>query len=478
MKQEDLVVHQGEISSEFKLMKTPHGANYFFLYIFISLPLISFSNGGPVNVSFFRKTGNITLMQQAEIELLKENLNIKVVDDYTEIDVQYLLINHGQSMEVQYGFPVDGFSDPWNFYDGFPVFGEDNDPVFSFQQEVNNKNTPPVFWIVDSAYVGNGIQLGSNPPSSEKYTIIRKWYLSTIHFEKEKEVNIHVKYKIKNTLYDFLPGMNYLYEYSDRHFMYDLSPAGGWGNGTCGDLNIVLDLKDLESTGVQFLVSGLHFTKGDNSIYTYSANRFDLNSTNNIQIHYNNSHIKTSEFLQAHSVPNFVITSIISSNGNSNVANLLDGSISTTWKGKAGDWIELEIDTNAQDSIYHQPFLRGIMLLNGDYTNETHFHRSGKIKSLSILLDETINYNWEPWTSDDSKYILHLPEPEFPQKSTLDVNGFAQLIADERHLMHSIDKSGKQCKTSKIRIQILSSQTDNDKKISISEILLIGYYKK
>ena len=71
-----------------------------FLIISILTPLISFSNGGPVDYSHFRKTGNIRLLRKADVSLIKENLTIKVVGDFSEIEVEYSLKNNGKSQKI------------------------------------------------------------------------------------------------------------------------------------------------------------------------------------------------------------------------------------------------------------------------------------------------------------------------------------------------------------------------------------------
>jgi hypothetical protein len=40
---------------------------------------LAFANGGVVDENYFKKTGNIRLLQKADISLLKEDLRIKIV---------------------------------------------------------------------------------------------------------------------------------------------------------------------------------------------------------------------------------------------------------------------------------------------------------------------------------------------------------------------------------------------------------------
>ena len=62
----------------------------------ILIPVNSFANGGPVDISHFRKTGNIRLLRKADISLVKESLKIKIIGDYTEIEVDYNLKKQGR----------------------------------------------------------------------------------------------------------------------------------------------------------------------------------------------------------------------------------------------------------------------------------------------------------------------------------------------------------------------------------------------
>ncbi len=80
-----------------------------FLLIILLNSLFLFANGGVVNYSHFRKTGNIRLMQKADISLIKEELFIKIEGDFTIIEVKYLLKNNGEDDILIYGFPVDAY---------------------------------------------------------------------------------------------------------------------------------------------------------------------------------------------------------------------------------------------------------------------------------------------------------------------------------------------------------------------------------
>ncbi len=48
----------------------------------------------PVEYSHFRKTGNIRLLRKADVPLIKKNLTIKVVGDFSEINVVFSLKNN------------------------------------------------------------------------------------------------------------------------------------------------------------------------------------------------------------------------------------------------------------------------------------------------------------------------------------------------------------------------------------------------
>jgi hypothetical protein len=145
------------------------------IIIFFSSPI--FSNGGPVDVSLFRKTGNIRLLNKANISLESEDLRLIIENDFTIVKVKYVLKNNGVDETVIYGFPIDAFEGKrYSDYEGNPFKFEDNQVVnieyfnaFIDQEKIRITN-----WITDILYA---VQF-----NQQSYKIYRKWFIAKINF--------------------------------------------------------------------------------------------------------------------------------------------------------------------------------------------------------------------------------------------------------------------------------------------------------
>ena len=442
------------------------------LFIGIILtPLTSFPNGGPVDISHFRKTGNIRLLRKADISLLKENLNIKVTGDYTEIEVDYQLKNNGDQQQIQYGFPVDAYETNWHYGDpGWPIFEGNNDFVEYFRVLENGQEIKVNKWVVDSVYTAQSTNLNEGLYGhKDQYTILRKWYSTTIDFEKGETIGLKVLYKVKNTMRDKVPGFSFVHRFTDRHFTYHLTPSSNWGDGIVKEFSLKIDLTDLASKGAEYSVTGIENLKNGNNLYSYSSTEYDLNSSNRINIRYNNSHIKLSEFIKDNELPNGIIKSIKSSSNNLTIKNLLDDSSQTTWTGKQGDWIEIEFRKTPRKNGKGNIAPAGILVLNGDYSNKENFDRSGKLKNIKVIVNDTITFNTEPWEGEEGKRVIQLDNPAFRIVHDKYIHGLATIIADGDGLLwYRADHLYK------IRIEILTVDGNAGKEVTLSELYFVG----
>jgi len=442
----------------------------FFIWIILK-PLTSYSNGGPVDISHFRKTGNIRLLRKADVSLLKENLTIKVIGDYTEIEVEYQLKNNGNQQQIQYGFPVDAYETDWHYGDpGWPIFEGDNQFVEHFRVLANGQDIKVTNWVIDSIYSAQSTNLNEALYNSPKqYTILRKWYSTTIDFTKGETKELKVLYKIKNTMRDKMPGFCFIHRFTDRHFTYDLSPSSNWGDGIVREFTLKIDLTDIASIGAGYSVTGIDNLKNTNNLYSYNMTEYNLNKSDRIDIHYNNSHIKLSEFIITQELPKDIIKSVKSSSNQSTVKNLLDNSHITTWTGKPGDWIEIEFQRNQRKNGKGYISPAGILVLNGDYSSKENFDKSGKMKNVKVIVNDSIAFNTEPWEGGNGKRIIKLDKPVFREVNEKYIPGLAIIIADGDGLgWYRSDGNYK------IRIEILTVDGNARKEVTLSELYFVG----
>jgi hypothetical protein len=449
-------------------------SNRIFIIVLIGLilaPLMFYANGGPVDMGRLRKTGNIRLLRKADVKLLSEDLKIKIVGDYTEIEVDYQLKNNGDPQQIQYGFPVDAYDEDWHFGESaWPMFEGGNKIVEYFNVFANGAPMKTAAWVEDSVYAAQSVNLNEGYYAAQGRSIIlRKWFTTSIHFDKGETIQLKVLYKVKNTLRDKIPGFCFVNRITDRHFTYDLSPSSNWGDGIVHQFNLSIDLTDSSSIGVDYAVHGIDNLKLDNKVYSYSAMDYDLNQSDRIDIHYNNSHIKMAEFIQDNDLPKGIVKSIRSSSDGSDAKNLLDNSPFTTWTGVQGDWIEIEFQRMPRKNGNGNIVIAGILALNGDYSGKDHFEKSGRMKNVKVIVNDKVEFNTMPWEKESGNTLIHLDKPVFKDVDAQYVSGLATIVADGDGLgCYRVDH------VFKIRIEIMSVDGNAGKGVTLSELYFVG----
>lgn len=444
-----------------------------YLYLFIISPDVSFANGGPIDLGHLRKTGNIRLLRNADVSLLKEDLKLKLIGDYTEIEVEYILQNNGKMQDIQYGFPVDAYAANWCYCPGFPPFHEEgNNFVEYFKIKLKKQELNVSHWVIDSVYSARSVYLKGSYTDDESYTIARKWYATTIRFQANEIKTLQVSYKLKNTVRDYVGGFHFVDNYADRHFTYHLTPSSNWGDGIVKDFNLTIDMTNLASLKTEYSIKGIASLKNNNHIHIYKTQNYDLKKSDRIDIHYNYNHVKQSAFIQKYQIPKNFITSIRCSSNDIDAKNLIDDQPHTTWTGKVGDWIEISFrKVKAEYDKNYNIIPQGIFALNGNYTNKDSFDKSGKISLAKVIVNDTLAFNNELWKLEEGSRIIKLDKPIFKEISEQDMKGLATVIADGDGLtpLENIEYIYK------IRIEIIAS---SDKKVTLSDLYFVRYVRE
>lgn len=430
----------------------------FLILCFLLLPFYLFANGGVIDYSHFRKTGNIKLLRKADVSLLKEDLFLKVVGDYTEIEVHYQLKNNGEQQKMLYGFPIDAYR--------ISMSGDTDSnekTIFAhinyFYAYDNDAELKPINWVADSVYSVKTSPKSNYYEYDKTYCIIsRKWYVLDIAFEKDEIKTLKIKYKVKNALQDHQSGFSFISEYSERKFTYHLTPSSTWGDGIVKEFNLKIDLTNLDSIKADYEITGIDSLPENQHIHSFFQKDYDLNKSDRIEIVYDNKHLKYANFIEKGSLPNKIIKSIRASTNSAKAKNLIDGSALTSWTGKKGDWIEIEFKP-----LRKSYYLEGILLLHGDYSSEENFNKSGKLNTLKVILNDSIHYNNH---DEISKLPVIMEKPIYKNIDANLMKGLSCRITDG-----FFDRYG----ILKIRFEILKT---TKKEVTLSEIYFIGYKRR
>lgn len=432
------------------------------------------ANGGPIDVSLFRKTGNIRLMQKADISLMQEDLTISVDGDYTLIDVEYTIHNKGAEDEILYGFPIDAFEGKkYGDYERDNPFtweGRNVTPMGYFKASVNDKPIKTVNWVDDSVYT---VKI-----KNYDYQIYRKWYVLRVPFKANEVKTIRIKTKIGNAKRDFMSGFANVPDFSERKFTYHLTPSSKWGNGMVNKLYISIDLRSMKKDKIPYSLSGLDFTKTGDYYYKFFVENFDLKKSDRINLTYDNSLQNLAKYINKYLYENKYF-SISSSTNQDKLKYLTDGDPNTKWEAKPGDWIEFKINYPELEKTgrrSHPNRLKAILILNGDYSSKSNYNNSGRLKKIRIVINDSIQYNPKPWDYIEDKGSIVLPDT--PYRQLQDVKGNVSIVADNDYLRGffwpNYRYSNQKVRKVKIIFLDVYNSDDDDNSFAISELYFLG----
>ncbi len=425
------------------------------------------ANGGPVDICLFRKTGNIRLLKKADIQLLKEDLSLKVEGDYTNVQVKYTLQNNGKEETIIYGFPIDAYEggayiDPEN-RNPFGWKHKDVVKVKNFNVSSNGQPVKITNWVRDSLYTVG------------RYKIYRKWYVVKIDFKQGEHKELEVEYTVENNKSDVVRGFEFVHRFSDRNFTYHLFPSSKWGNGIVNEFSVDIDISELKKNNCIINVEGIDSLKQTEYGYSYKTDNYDLKKSNRINITYDNSHLKKIDFLNKYKLDSLTVKKIRASTDPENIKNLTDKNPKTFWTGSIGDWIEVEFRLLKRANTKHsRNKLRGILFLNGNYSSPEAFSQSGKLRKCTLVLNDSIYYSTEPWEIDGGNKIVTLRKPQY--KTFGDLSGNVEKLADNPYLAGRRNRK-PMFEVVKVRIYIkgVYKGVVDDRSFSISELYFVGY---
>jgi hypothetical protein len=98
-----------------------------------------------------------------------------------------------------------------------------------------------------------------------------------------------------------------------------------------------------------------------------------------------------------------------------------------------------------------------------------NFSKSGKMKNVKVIVNDTIVFNGEPWKGDRGKRIIKLDKPIFRLINEKHIQGLATIIADGYGLAwYNTDNLYK------VRIEILTVDENAGKEVTLSELYFVG----
>jgi hypothetical protein len=362
---------------------------YTFLLLF--LPWLAFANGGTIHSSLFKETGNIKLINTKDILLLREELKLDFSAKRTvKASVDYQLKNSGNARSFLYAFPVDFYLSM-----GSESIEDENLSIEELIEKIHYSMTLNGKAISTDSIVSEKYQLKRGTLSDD---ILRIWFISEVGLSEDSDYILHITLTTPaeyTTSYFHEPAYDYeTYDSGNNYkYLYDLSPAGTWGNGQAGSITVkIVQPGECDN----FSVRGLDgFTKRvENNTLSFLNNNFGFTESSKILVDYGDVNTQHFRKLLSFNRAQEAVKAIRASStlgATYAMENLVDGNLATAWvEGHSGngvgEWIELDLNPSFT--------LTGIAIVNGYTKNTATFVENGKIKSGSLTLSGTC-YNME-----------------------------------------------------------------------------------
>lgn len=424
------------------------------LFSFLVLTAYLFGNGGPIDGCAVYKTGDIILITYPDINIIKEDLNIKIVDDYSYVNVRYQLKNNSyDNSKITYGFPVDYRRDDLHYdfvwLDEYVTEIEFylNSKPLEIKHQVDYTITKTESFFYENAFD----------------EVRRSWYVVDFEIPIDSTVTLIVKYKIKNGFEDWGYSKSFFPVLNNRYFIYDFSPAKNWGDGNITEFNITIDAQDIINKEGEINISGMELTE-NSGIYSASIKKFDLDKAPDLTISYNYDNFKLSQFIKQYLLPRNYIKAIKASSdllSAHSAKNMFDLDFNTNWTSSGknngiGEKIEIKLNKSP---------LSLIGLINGNMIDSNSYYDYSRAKKVRIDL-EIVDYR------DSTKTVTKTEEMQLDdiKYSKINNDNFAKMVST------IADYGDGFTQVNKITITILDVYKGNKyPNICITEILLLAY---
>ena len=241
-----------------------------FLTIFLFC-LCVFANGGPVFDNKLGATGNVTFVKKANLQLLKEDLKIKIDGEKAHFQVRYTFQNIGGDTKIQFAFPMETEISDFVIPDKKVKNFIKKEKVLSYKISKNGKDLK---WLKKAEITKVENCLSADIGDIMK---IREWFISEIEFKKFEKAEIYIAYTIESDRelgFYSCSSMPYI---TSRNILYNFYPASFFGNGTVGDLSVTVDFTELKKdNGKLEEINGLNFTEQTPGILKFEGKNVDF----------------------------------------------------------------------------------------------------------------------------------------------------------------------------------------------------------
>lgn len=253
-----------------------------------------FANGGPVFDNKLGATGNLTFVKKTNLQLLKEDLKIKIDGEKAHFQVRYTFQNTGGDTKIQFAFPMETNISDFEISDKEVKRFIEKEKVLSYKI---SKNGNDLKWLKKSE-----TRKIENCLSADIGDIIKvsEWFISEIEFKKFEKAEIYISYTIESDRELGFYSCSAIPILYDRTVHYNFYPASFFGNGTVGDLSVTVDLTELKKdNGKLDETRGLEFIEQTPGVLKFEGKNVDFKKVREFLVWYSIEDKDRSEYIKA-----------------------------------------------------------------------------------------------------------------------------------------------------------------------------------
>lgn len=270
--------------------------------ILLFLADLLYANGGPVFDNKLGSTGNLTFVKKAALQLVKEDLKIKVDGEKAHFQVRYTFQNIGVDTKIQFAFPMETKMFDWSCWGEKELECQahrakeiknfiEKEKVFGYKISKNGKDLK---WSKKS----EAKKIGDNP--DEDVNKISEWFISEIEFKKFEKAEIHISYTIESSRTLGFYSCSAMPEITSRDIRYNFYPASFFGTGTVGDLSVTVDLTELKKdNGKLDETRGLEFIEQSHGVLKFEGKNVDFKKVREFLVWYSIEEKDRTEYIKA-----------------------------------------------------------------------------------------------------------------------------------------------------------------------------------
>lgn len=234
-----------------------------------------FANGGPVENFDIGKTGNVVFIEKSKVEILSEDLDIKINGARVYYKVRYVFVNRGKTEKIKFAFPVQSERRFWDDNKKDEMEFLKKRKFFDYKVAVNGQNISSE-WKTEVLVGGGG-----------DFFTIKEFFISEFEIKKRAQTSVEISYSADSDFGAYIYSCSSRPKINSRLLVYDFYPASYFGRGSVKKLNIDVDFTEvLNLKGKILKISGLKFKKTAPGKMNFKGVNVNFKKTRELVINY------------------------------------------------------------------------------------------------------------------------------------------------------------------------------------------------